>query len=72
MTKFQKFLIGLEILSKYNSDCTINTWKNDLDEVFECSVLRELDLDDVIYMRRLGWSFEIDHNDAYTKGIYQF
>lgn len=72
MTKFQKFLTGLEILEKYNEDCLITTWKKDLDEVYECNVLRELDLDDVLYLRRLGWNFEIDHNDTYTKGIYQF
>lgn len=72
MTKFQKFLVGLEILSKYNNDCNINTWKDDLDEVFECNVLQELDLDDVNYLKKLGWRFEMDYNDTYTKGVYQF
>ena len=72
MTKFQKFLTGLEILERYNNDCIISTKKQDLDEVYECNVLQELDLYDVSYLKKLGWRFEMNFNDTYTKGVYQF
>ena len=72
VTKFQKFLTGLEILERYNNDCIISTKKQDLDEVYECNVLQELDLYDVSYLKKLGWRFEMNFNDTYTKGVYQF